>query len=274
VQSLDYETRGIWFEILCLMHESDERGVLLLNGKPMPEDALCRLLGLDKQILTTALTKIVAYGVAKEREEDGAIFSKRMVHDEHIRQVRKNAGFKGGNPLLLNQKSTTGVKQKSTPSSSSSSSTSSSEERIGALLSFGSEMTESERLSSEGKFLDALSVRIDLDTESITRITKDMFLPISCFENYLQNRAAEKWRTKQGNAIDRENWIGDLKRFASNWALYDKSENAPQQAPRPIKRLPANWREIAQEIYGHPVTCSEDDLTADQRADIYRQARA
>ena len=43
VQSLDYETRGIWWEIICLLHESDERGVLLLNGKPMPEDALCRL---------------------------------------------------------------------------------------------------------------------------------------------------------------------------------------------------------------------------------------
>jgi hypothetical protein len=136
VQSLDFETRGIWWEIICLLHESDERGVLLLNGKPMPEDALCRLLGLDKQKLTTALTTILTYGVAKRRESDGALYSKRMVADENLRQIRKLAGSKGGNPLLLNQKPTSQVKQRSTPSSSSSSSSSISTESL--TLPFGS----------------------------------------------------------------------------------------------------------------------------------------
>lgn len=126
VQSLDFETRGIWWEIICLLHESDERGVLLLNGQPMPEDALCRLLGLDNQKLTTALTTLLTYGVAKRRESDNAIYSKRMVADEKLRQIRREAGFKGGNPALLNQNPTTGVKQTPTPSSSSSSSFSSS----------------------------------------------------------------------------------------------------------------------------------------------------
>jgi len=124
VQSLDFETRGIWWEIICLLHESDERGVLLLNGQPMPETALCRLLGLDNQKLTTALTTLLSYGVAKRRESDGAIYSKRMVADEKLRQIRKEAGAKGGNPLLVKQKPTTTVKQKRTPSSSSSSSSS------------------------------------------------------------------------------------------------------------------------------------------------------
>jgi hypothetical protein len=124
VQSLDYETRGIWWEIICLLHESDQRGVLLLNGNPMPEEALCRLLGLDNQKLTTAITTLLTYGVAKRRESDGALYSKRMVSDEKLRQIRKEAGSKGGNPLLLNQKATSKVKQKPTPSSSSSSSSS------------------------------------------------------------------------------------------------------------------------------------------------------
>jgi|GEM_PF-1379021 len=130
VQSLDFETRGIWWEIICLLHESDERGVLLLNGQPMPETALCRLLGLDNQKLTTALTTLLTYGVAKRRESDGAIYSKRMVADEKLRQIRKEAGSKGGNPLLVKQKPTTTVKQKRTPSSSSSSSSSSSDDII------------------------------------------------------------------------------------------------------------------------------------------------
>ena len=124
VQALNFHDRGVWFEILCLMHESSERGVLLLNGIPMPEDALARMLGLDKQILTTTLTTLLTYGAAKRRDADGAIYSSRMVKDEKIIQIRREAGKKGGNPLLLNQNPTTGVNQITTPSSSSSSSSS------------------------------------------------------------------------------------------------------------------------------------------------------
>lgn len=122
VQSLDYETRGVWFEMLCIMHESSERGVLLLNGAPMPEEALARLLGLDNQNLSKHLTKMQAYGVAKRRQCDGALFNKRMVEDERLCEIRRNAGKKGGNPLLLNQNPTSPVNQNPTPSSSSSSS--------------------------------------------------------------------------------------------------------------------------------------------------------
>lgn len=123
IQALDYFDRGIWHELLLIMHESEERGVLLLAGKPMPEDAIARLLGLDKQILTKALTTLLAYGVASIRE-DGAIFNRRMVRDEEIRQKRIKSGLMGGNPNLLNQKSTTQVNQIPTPSTSSSTSSS------------------------------------------------------------------------------------------------------------------------------------------------------
>ena len=142
VQALDYFDRGVWLEILCLMHESEERGVLLLNGRPMPNEALARLLGLVNQNpttqvnqnptrdLTTVLTTLLAYGVAHRREEDGALYNKRMMRDDKIRKVRTESGSKGGNPRLLNQKSTKAVNQNPTtqdnqnptPSSSSSSS--------------------------------------------------------------------------------------------------------------------------------------------------------
>lgn len=136
VQSLDFHTRGIWHEMICLMHETEERGVLLLNGRPMPEDALARMLGLDKQILTTALTTLLTYGVTSQRDSDGAFVCRRMVRDEHLRQVRAESGKMGGNPALVKQKPTTGlttpVNQIPTPSSSSSSSSSITEESVGA----------------------------------------------------------------------------------------------------------------------------------------------
>jgi hypothetical protein len=122
VQSLSYHDRGVWHELLMLMHESERRGVLTLNGTAMDDDSIGRLLGLDKQILTTTLTTLLTTGVASREEGTGALMCRRMVRDENLRQIRTEAGKQGGNPVLLKQKPTTGVKQKSTPSSSSSTS--------------------------------------------------------------------------------------------------------------------------------------------------------
>jgi hypothetical protein len=124
VQALDLTQRGAWFELLLMMHDSDERGVLLVNGQPMPDAVIARRLGLDNQTTNQILTTLLTYGVASRRDTDGALFCRRMVKDENLRQVRTAAGKKGGNPRLLNQATnqtpTTGDKQISTPSFSSS----------------------------------------------------------------------------------------------------------------------------------------------------------
>jgi hypothetical protein len=130
IQSLTYHDRGVWFEILMLMHESEKRGVLILNGRAMSDEVLARVLGLDKQILTTTLTSLLECGVASRDDETGALINRRMVRDEKLRKVRAEAGKKGGNPVLLKQNQTTwdkqilttGDKPILTPSSSSSSS--------------------------------------------------------------------------------------------------------------------------------------------------------
>ena len=139
VQALDLLQRGAWFELLLMMHDSDERGVLLVNGAPMPDAVIARRLGLDNQSANQILTTLLTFGVASRRDTDGALFCRRMVKDERLRQVRTESGKKGGNPRLLNQTPnqppkqtpTTGVKQIPTPSFSSSI-TSSIEEREAA----------------------------------------------------------------------------------------------------------------------------------------------
>lgn len=136
VQALGYHDRGVWFEMLCLMHESSERGVLLLNGVPMAEDVLARLLGLDNQTLNQTLATLLTYGVAKRRLTDNAIFSKRMVDDEKLCKIRREAGRQGGNPALLKQIPTTPLKQIPTPSSSSSSSSSDSKAAAAGILTY------------------------------------------------------------------------------------------------------------------------------------------
>ena len=136
VQALDLTHRGAWFELLLMMHDSDERGVLLVNGQPMPDAVIARRLGLDNQSANQILTTLLAFGVASRRASDGAFYCRRMVKDEHLRQVRTEAGKKGGNPSLLNQTAnqnpTTGDKQIPTPSFSSSTSITSSKEERGA----------------------------------------------------------------------------------------------------------------------------------------------
>jgi hypothetical protein len=128
VQALDLMQRGAWFELLLMMHDSDERGVLLVNGQPMPDAVIARRLGLDNQTANQILTTLLDYGVASRREADNALYCRRMVKDERLRQIRTEAGKKGGNPQLLNQspkqKPTTRDKQKATPSISSSITTS------------------------------------------------------------------------------------------------------------------------------------------------------
>ena len=138
VQALDLLQRGAWFELLLMMHDSDERGVLLVNGAPMPDAVIARRLGLDNQSANQILTTLLTFGVASRRDTDGALFCRRMVKDERLRQVRTESGKKGGNPRLLNQTAnqtpkqtpTTGVKQIPTPSSSSSITTSIKEREV------------------------------------------------------------------------------------------------------------------------------------------------
>jgi hypothetical protein len=130
VQSLSYHHRGIWFEILLLMHESERRGLLILNGRAMTDEELSRVLGLDNQNTTTAITEILTSGVASRDPKSGALMNRRMVRDQRLREIRQKAGKLGGNPALLKkraenldkQNQTSRDKQSRTPSSSSSAS--------------------------------------------------------------------------------------------------------------------------------------------------------
>lgn len=100
VQSLGYFERGVWREILDIMHFCDERGVLAVNGVPIGDEALAKMLGLTLEGLTGALTPLLQLGVAKRRESDGAIYSKRMVEDTAVSKSAYENGVRGGNPNI------------------------------------------------------------------------------------------------------------------------------------------------------------------------------
>lgn len=107
VQLLSFFERHVWFEMLLLMHDSEERGILVVNGHPMTEEEIAMLINLDNQIFISALEQIKKRGVCGIRD-DGAIFSRSMVRRAQMSQVRTEAGKMGGNPILLNQKTSRG----------------------------------------------------------------------------------------------------------------------------------------------------------------------
>ncbi len=125
LSSCSLSARGLWIELMCVAHESDEYGVLSVNRKPLTTQQLARTVGESPAVIGKLLEELEQAGVFS-RNEAGAIFSRRMVKDEHLRNVRASAGRLGGNPNLLNQKdkqtNKQPGKQSPTPSSSSSSS--------------------------------------------------------------------------------------------------------------------------------------------------------
>ena len=104
VRALPLDYRALWFDLICFMWESTERGVMVKpNGNPYSKEEIVRMIGLDNLNSGDWLTYLVNNNVCSVRE-DGAIFSRRMVKDEKIRALRKEIGQKGGNPkLLVNQ---------------------------------------------------------------------------------------------------------------------------------------------------------------------------
>lgn len=126
VRSVCLEARGLWIDMLCLMHESVRRGFLQhASGKPVTPDQLARMTGCSTEQVSRLLQELETSGVFS-RSPHGIIYSRRILRDEKKRRLCQKAGKKGGNPVLLTLKGVVNDRQKRkpTPSSSSSSSTS------------------------------------------------------------------------------------------------------------------------------------------------------
>lgn len=123
LQSCSIGARGLWIELLCLMHEAVPYGHLLINGVSPDDASVSRLVHLDLKSYRRLLDELTRKGVARS-DENGILYSKRMVEDQRLRDIRRMCGKMGGNPILVNQIDNQPSNQNTTPSSSSSSSSS------------------------------------------------------------------------------------------------------------------------------------------------------
>lgn len=91
--------RGLWMEMLCLMHEAVPYGALLVKGAPVSERQLAGLAGISLRETALLLAELAAAGVFS-RDDDGTIFSRRMRRDAERAERDKANGREGGNPNL------------------------------------------------------------------------------------------------------------------------------------------------------------------------------
>ena len=92
--------RGLWMEILCLMNDAEPRGTLRVNGKALSGPQLAMLVG-DGQI-ASLLDELDQAGVFS-RDDDGTIYSRRMVRETEKAKTDREFGNQGGNPKLTHR---------------------------------------------------------------------------------------------------------------------------------------------------------------------------
>lgn len=95
--------RGLWMEILGLMHEAEPYGHLLVRGSPPTDAQLAMLAGAAPDQIPELLGELESAGVFS-RTRQGVIYSRRMTKDEKKRRVARKNGQNGGNPTLRNKK--------------------------------------------------------------------------------------------------------------------------------------------------------------------------
>src|SRR5258708_2276608 len=91
--------RGLWMDMICLMHQGSEYGYLKVNHKVILNANLTRIVGSTLPEVEGWLAELESAGVYL-KDESGCIFSKRMINDERVRQLRACGGKLGGNPSL------------------------------------------------------------------------------------------------------------------------------------------------------------------------------
>jgi hypothetical protein len=94
LRSCSIAARGLWIDLLCIAHDCEPYGHLVVNGRQMTCAQMSGQVGLPAAQVRRLLDELIANGVARE-SDDGTIYSKRMVDDERLRNARSEGGKAG-----------------------------------------------------------------------------------------------------------------------------------------------------------------------------------
>lgn len=85
LQSCSLAARGLWKEMMCIMHEADPYGYLVIGGVAVTPKRLAMMAGTTERLCLEYLLELGRADVFS-RDERNVIFSRRMVRDEEKSQ--------------------------------------------------------------------------------------------------------------------------------------------------------------------------------------------
>lgn len=93
--------RGLWMEMMCIMHEAVPYGHLVVGDVPVTNRQLASLAGISQPECLKFMAELGSAGVYSRQEGTGIIYSRRMVRDhakseEGRRHIRKRWPDEGG----------------------------------------------------------------------------------------------------------------------------------------------------------------------------------
>lgn len=91
--------RGLWIEMLAIMHRSERYGSLLIGNLAPTDEQLAMQVGGPPDLVSSLLGELERAGVFS-RTSKGVIYSRRMFRDKKRAETAKKNGKKGGNPKL------------------------------------------------------------------------------------------------------------------------------------------------------------------------------
>ena len=80
LRAVSLAARGLWIDCLCIMHEAQPYGHLVLGSQPVTDVVLARMTGTTPDQISELLGELESAAVFARRS-DGTIYSRRMTRD-------------------------------------------------------------------------------------------------------------------------------------------------------------------------------------------------
>ena len=207
--------RGLWIEMISIMHESEPYGYLKISGISPTPMQLAMQVGAMPDDVEKCLSELENAKVFS-RNRAKVIFSRRMIKDAKRRDNARINGSKGGNPSL----------GKTTTKSSSVNPTSKGE-------------VKAQKPEARGQRPDKKKVTKVTTKKIGTRLSEDWFLPKEYGEwavsqgmareqvRFEADKFKDFWISKAGKDASKLDWLATWR----NWIRNNKSNGNQQSKP-------------------------------------------
>jgi hypothetical protein len=102
LRAVSISARGLWMEMLCIMHEAQPYGHLILGGRAVSDDILARVAGLGVEECGALIAELENAGVLS-RTRKAVIYSRRMVKDHSRAEKGRRSVNKRWNQTAENE---------------------------------------------------------------------------------------------------------------------------------------------------------------------------